>query len=449
MDQKFGSLEQLKTWVYQRALACNFVIVTKRTISKSERTVKIWLCCDCGGEYNSTATKRRSGSKKVGCPFTLVGRLDSKSGTWKLKVKEPNHNHVASQHLEGHAFARRLTPNEEYMVESLYSQNLEPANILLTIRNQNPQSMCILQDIYNVIKKFKFRMYAGRTPMQVLEQHLAEKEYNYFTRENPSTNVVEDIFFVHPHSLTLWRAFPHVLMIDTTYKTNEYKLPFVQVIDVTSTHKSFCVAHAFISKEKQDNFLWVLEKLRDMLQECMEPRVIITDRDLALMNACDKVFPNASKLLCRWHISQNILKHCKAKFSKDDWKIFKLSWARLCQSHTQDIYEYNYNRLYERLHNEGRKEVMDYVCDVWLKNYKERFVSLWTNTNHNFGQHTANRVESQHANLKRYLKGHNSSLHRPVLQVDKILESQVIAIKHSFQKSLFVPMGDHKIPMFD
>ena len=88
-------------------------------------------------------------------------------------------------------------------------------------------------------------------------------------------------------------------MIDATYKTNEYKLPFVQVVGVTSTNKSFCIAHAFISKEKTDNFVWVLERLKDLLQKCMDPRVIITDRDLALMNACDIVFPKASKLLCR------------------------------------------------------------------------------------------------------------------------------------------------------
>ena len=94
--------------------------------------------------------------------------------------------------------------------------------------------------------------------MQVLEATLVEKKFVYFTRRNDSTNAIEDILFVHPTSHRLWRAFPHVLMIDATYKTNEYKLPFVQVVGMTSTSKSFCVAHAFISREKKDNYLWVL-----------------------------------------------------------------------------------------------------------------------------------------------------------------------------------------------
>ncbi|XP_022031420.1 uncharacterized protein LOC110932389 [Helianthus annuus] len=218
-------------------------------------------------------------------------------------------------------------------------------------------------------------MYGDRTPMQILESMLQEERYIYFTRVNPSTNAVEEVFFVHPDSYNMWRAFPHVLMIDATYKTNEYKLPFIQVVGVTSTHKSFCVAHAFVSKEKKYNFLWVLEKLKELLVDCMEPRVIVTDRDQALMNACDK-------------------------------------------------------RLFTRLVNDGRSDVLDYLYDVWLKDYKEKFVSAWTNTVPNFGQHITNRVESQHSKIKRYIKGPNNSL-------------------HSFEESRSVQMGDHRFPFFD
>uniref|UniRef100_A0A251TBQ8 Protein FAR1-RELATED SEQUENCE n=1 Tax=Helianthus annuus TaxID=4232 RepID=A0A251TBQ8_HELAN len=58
-----------------------------------------------------------------------------------------------------------------------------------------------------------------------------------------------------------------------------------------------------------------------------------------------------------------------------------------------------------RLVNDGRSDVLDYLYDVWLKDYKEKFVSAWTNTVPNFGQHTTNRVESQHSKFKRYIKG--------------------------------------------
>ncbi|KAD3641381.1 hypothetical protein E3N88_30605 [Mikania micrantha] len=127
------------------------------------------------------------------------------------------------------------------------------------------------------------------------------------------------------------------------------------IVGVTSTHHTFCIAHAFVSKEKEENYHWVLERVKDMLDKCMEPRVIITDRDLALMNACCKVFSHASRYLCRWHISENIAKHCKASFSYGDWKKFKGRWGNLCDSSSPEIYDYNYNRLYQQLVADNRQ----------------------------------------------------------------------------------------------
>jgi hypothetical protein len=60
-------------------------------------------------------------------------------------------------------------------------------------------------------------------------------------------------------------------MIDATYKTNNYDLPLVQVVGMTSTNQSFAVAHAFLYSEKIDNYVWVLKKLKGMLVDCMEP----------------------------------------------------------------------------------------------------------------------------------------------------------------------------------
>ena len=144
--------------------------MTARTISKgsgsSSKKTKIWLRCDRGGEHQTTAKVRSSGSKKVNCPFQLIGRLGYNG--WRLEVKEPYHNHEPFRHPEGHAFARRLTPLEESLVERLYFQNVDPANIHLAIREQNPKSVCILRDIHNTINKIKCRMHGGKTPMQVL-----------------------------------------------------------------------------------------------------------------------------------------------------------------------------------------------------------------------------------------------------------------------------------------
>ena len=135
-------------------------------------------------------------------------------------------------------------------------------------------------------------------------------------------------------------------------------MPFVQIVGVTSTHKTFSVAHAFISKEREENFVWVLQNLKDTLQQCMEPRVIVTDRELALINACRRIFPSAAQLLCRWHIFENISKHCRPSFSQSDWQKFGYMWSVVIESATPDIYEYNYSRLHEWLWTSHQSNVL-------------------------------------------------------------------------------------------
>ncbi|KAD6795429.1 hypothetical protein E3N88_06325 [Mikania micrantha] len=320
--------------------------------------------CDRGGEHNSIAILRRSGSKKIGCPFQLVGLYNEVSESWKLQVINDNHNHEPAQNLEGHPYVRRFTQEEEDLVENLTERHMDPRNILSIIKKHNPANVSIPRDVYNLQQKLKNKNKFGDTPMQVLENVLHSQRYVYYTREDPETNVVEDIFFCHPKSYCWWRAFPHVLMMDATYKTNQYRLPFIQIVGMTSTHQTFSIAHAFVSKEREENYVWVLEMAKSMLNKCMEPRVIITDRDLAVMNACRKVFPEVAKYLCRWHIDENIAKHCKASFLDADWKKFKGRWANLCNSPTTELYDYNYNRLGSGVSDAHLvKQLQRYICN--------------------------------------------------------------------------------------
>ena len=62
-------------------------------------------------------------------------------------------------------------------------------------------------------------------------------------------------------------------------------------------------------------------------------KVILTDRKLALMNAIEKIFPNAKHFLCRWHIGIDVIANCKKLFAANDkWEKFIMSWNLLVLS---------------------------------------------------------------------------------------------------------------------
>ncbi|KAL7589277.1 hypothetical protein Lser_V15G37415 [Lactuca serriola] len=230
--------------------------------------------------------------------FSLGSYIKQYDG-WTLRVICDQHNHPLAQYMEGHAFARRLKEHEKQLVADLTNLNVTLHDILSIIKERDENNVSTLKTIYNERLKLRSSRNYGKTPMQVLMEMLNEKHFVTDFSVNSISNELENLFFIHPRLLNIWKAFPHVLIIDATYKTNKYGLPFVQIVGTTSTNKTFSIAFAFIVNEKEDNYNWVLTCLKSTLEKCMHPHVIATDRESALMNACQQVFPGATRLLCR------------------------------------------------------------------------------------------------------------------------------------------------------
>ncbi|XP_076928144.1 protein FAR1-RELATED SEQUENCE 5-like [Bidens hawaiensis] len=345
----FDSVAELVDWVKKTGREHGCVISVQ---CSRERSVE--LVCNRGGEPKLKGTVRHTWSIKRGCPFKLVGRYNVPGDCWKVKVVNETHNHDPVLFEEGHPTLRKLTDEEIDMVATLHRQGLRPTKIKSALKKSFPGNKCITMDINNVVKVLRDQNKIGDTPCKyllseyyyfVLEDFLQTHGFTFYTWENPSTNRTENVFFSHEKSHTMWREFPDLLLIDTTYNTNMYKCPFVQFVGVTSTSKCFCIAHAVNFREQECNFTWALERLKDMLVDCREPRVILTDRDQALMNACETVFPNATKNLCRWHITQNIQRKHKSLFQDDISKSFNYWWKVLYESPTKSMYDYNCGQM--------------------------------------------------------------------------------------------------------
>ncbi|KAH6777767.1 hypothetical protein C2S52_006903 [Perilla frutescens var. hirtella] len=85
------------------------------------------------------------------------------------------------------------------------------------------------------------------------------------------------MFYAYPTSVKLLRAFPGVLLMNCTYKTNRYILPLFEIVGVTSTSMTFSVACAYLEVEKEDNYIWALIVLKGLMDQSTLPSVIMTD----------------------------------------------------------------------------------------------------------------------------------------------------------------------------
>ncbi|KAJ0763747.1 putative transcription factor FAR family [Helianthus annuus] len=442
-DQVFKSREELMEWVRNTGRSLGYAIVTKRSKAKNGYVSKVVLMCDRGGVYKSDKdSSRETGTRKINCPFEMVAKFSKKNGSWTLKVKPGEHNHPPGEYMEGHPILKRLTPNEHQLVAELTGKGVFPKDILGVIKERDENNVSTIKNIYNARDKIRATDHKGKSLMEVLMSHLNDKGYTFEISTNRVSNMLEDLFFVPKISYKYFLDFPHVLLMDVTYNTNKYKLPFLEIVGVTSTNKTISIAFAVMRKETEEKYLWALNCLKSTLDErsMQQPRVIVTDRELALMNACEKVFPNATRLLCRCHVSQSIFRNCKSFFATDhDWKIFNTMWNALVESQTWTSFLQNYKQLQSMLiHHQGMyyyynsvsiivtiviiiiifADVLDYLNSTWLNKYKEMFVSVWTNECLHFGNQTTNRAESQHAKLKKFLNSANCTLDKIVRHIE-------------------------------
>lgn len=96
--------------------------------------------------------------------------------------------------------------------------------------------------------------------------------------------------------------------MDCIYKSNKYPLPLLNVVGTTCLNTTFYAAFGFLLQEWIEDFTWFLRILQTLYRrlDLEDPKVIVTNRDSALMAVIREVFPNTKNLLCLWHINKCI-----------------------------------------------------------------------------------------------------------------------------------------------
>jgi len=220
-------------------------------------------------------------------------------------------------------------------------------------------------------------MLAGQSSILAFVQQLKDK--GFWSRiEQDNESRITAVIFAHPSSLAYLQLYPHLLLIDCTYKTNKHELPLFDLVGVDASQRTFCVAFAFLSGETEEDFTWALNNLKELYFELniQLPSIILTDQCRACINSIDNLFPLAIGLLCLWHANKAVLAHCKPsiiqKNGAEAWDWFFKQWHTLIRSPTKDIY-------YQRLRDLEQTEYIDevtYLKSTWLV-YKERLVKAW------------------------------------------------------------------------
>ncbi|KAL2940427.1 Protein FAR1-RELATED SEQUENCE 5 [Bienertia sinuspersici] len=222
--------------------------------------------------------------------FLLVAERKDRSGFFiAVKAGEHGkHDHELVVYSEGHRQISGLSPE---------SKQLFPAD--------NPT----VRHVYNYRDKIRRERLDGRNPAQQVLHEVVQHGYVYWTTTDMDGCICQ-LFCAHPTSLQLFRTWPYVVGMDSTYKTNRYNMPLVEIIGVTPCNNNFLIGN--------------------ILGESVQLSAIVTDRDLGLTKALAQVFPQTSHLLCTWHINKDMADRVQ--------KLYGASTSKTAVSYVRDTW---------------------------------------------------------------------------------------------------------------
>lgn len=205
--------------------------------------------------------------------------------------------------------------------------------------------------------------------------------------------------------------------MDATYKTNRYKMPLLVITGQTGLHTTFYVAFAFIAREDEEYYSWILLQLQALYRklQLLDPKAIITDCEAGLLPAMRNFWPTVPHLLCVWHINSNILTQCRKKFDTlEAWEKFYQGWKDVVYASSLEEYTVAWNTMNDE-YNVSHPEQMEYLFNTYINLHKRKFVAYWTNQTLNFFTTSSSRSESGHALLKNNLNVSTGKIY-PILK---------------------------------
>ncbi|XP_041999830.1 protein FAR1-RELATED SEQUENCE 5-like [Salvia splendens] len=257
---------------------------------------------------DDTVNSRARGEVRIDCKAKISIVKQQTGPDWSVDVFVEGHNHGL------------LTPSKVHLLRSqrnvstakrVLTQKFSEANIptcqqmqLLEIEYGGPKSIgCIERDIRNFEKELRDEQ-KGIDTETLIEFFTSEKEKNksfFFDFETDSNNRFSRCFWADPKSRAAYSVFGDVVVLDSTYNTNKYGMIFTPFVGVNHHHQTIVFGCGFLSDEKTESYIWLLNKFIEAMPTSA-PKAIIIDQDPTLTKALARVLSETVHRYCLWHI---------------------------------------------------------------------------------------------------------------------------------------------------
>ncbi|PIM97875.1 hypothetical protein CDL12_29651 [Handroanthus impetiginosus] len=140
---------------------------------------------------------------------------------------------------------------------------------------------------------------------QVMLEYFAsmqdENPYFFYALDFNGEQLLKNVFWVDAKGRIDYKNFGDVVLLDTMYRKNEFKLPFVPFIGMNNHFQLLLLGNALVADGSKSTYVWLMHAwVRSMHGQA--PKVILTDQEPALKEAIAEVLPGSRHCYCLWHI---------------------------------------------------------------------------------------------------------------------------------------------------
>ena len=216
---------------------------------------------------------------------------------------EMNHsNHAVSKdNFDLYPEQRKIVLDETSLtILGSKSMNMTEKRELLEKRSG---SLLLDQDIRNVSRSLENNDSDKDKCSAILEENRTKGGFSNIKKDQEGNFVCLSI--ATSEMLEVLALYPHCLLLDVTYKVNQYLLPLLTIMVIDKEGHGMPVFHAFLGREDTETISMALESFSALIN-AEDLHCVIVDKSMAEIGSITRVFPGVTVNLCQFHISQAI-----------------------------------------------------------------------------------------------------------------------------------------------
>lgn len=420
----FSSEDEVRLYYTKYAIREGFRFMTRSSKKGPDGKVKyLALACNREGVRRGCKGMRNTSSRKQNCEAKICVTL-CKDGNYRILTVMLNHNHELLPHqflkdIDVHA---KRTSGQKG-IDARVKRTSDQKGIDTCVKRTSDQNDC---GNYPCRERHLIGSNGDGEALQKYLVRMQEQDSNFFHAIDLDDFFhVRSVFWADGRSRATYESFGDVVIVDTTYLSNQYKVPLATFVGLNHHGQSVLFGCGFLSCQDSESFIWLFQSWLHCMSG-VPPQGIITDHCKAMQKAVETVFPSTRQ---RWCLScimkkvpQKIHGHAKHGSIRD------LLQNAVYDTLTTNEFERNWKKIVDDFDLEDNK---------WLKELfleRHRWVPTFVRSDFWAGVSINLHSESMHSFFDGYVN-RQTSLKQFIDQYDNALqdtaEKEFVADVHS------------------